>query len=130
MAISATPEPLWLTAAQVTSSVISLLSVVASLFIIGFTWVQRPSTNGYVKLADGPTLKTRKARFSKLLLSFIDDDMHENGEPVDIDGFWKEVSSRAQNKALTSDPLSSDISPSNGYGQLRSPDLHRLQPYD
>ena len=89
-----TPGPKWLDITYKTSYILLLTSVTLSFLLIAVPFVRKkwPKSKGYIQLPDTLGTPTRKALFNKLLLEYIDSGLANDGEPVDITGFWKSVS--------------------------------------
>jgi hypothetical protein len=85
-----TKEPRWLQITHYTSFVLVFVTVLLSFLIVTLPALQKRLSNGRIKLDNGFQASTRKGLFSKLLLEHID-DLGGDGDPVDIQQFWKGV---------------------------------------
>ena len=84
-------QPIWLQAISITLSILLFASVLVSFSLLLSPWIRSKKT-GTIKLAsDKPRLNTRREFFSALLLSHVEDDLGEDGKPVDIEVFWRSV---------------------------------------
>ena len=96
-----THEPKWLEVAHKTSFITVLVAVLTSLFLFVLPiLLQRRKREGAIQLQDEHVIKTRKGLFSRLLLDHID-NMGGDGEPIDLQAFWKEVSLFSHDLAFT-----------------------------
>lgn len=86
-----TKEPRWLQITHYASFVLVLSAVVVSAAVIVIPLIRRRFSRGKIKLQDGFVASTRKGLFSKLLLEHID-AVAGDGEPVNLPGFWQDVS--------------------------------------
>lgn len=83
--------PFWLSVANIFSTAIIFLAVLISAILLLLSCLQA-KRNGYICLRHAnPQLSGRDA-FNAILLSHISDDAGNDGEPIDLEAFWKQAS--------------------------------------
>lgn len=84
-------QPGWLHIANIGSSVILLVTVAG--FLVHHIFEQVKSRTTRINLPDKDIVeRTYKDNLHMTLLSHIDTTLNQDGEPVDLDGYWKKVS--------------------------------------
>lgn len=84
-------EPRWLQVANISTSILLLITVAA--LAIHTIFGQIKAKTGKIRLPDAQiTGKNRKDHLNEILLLHVDHSLSKDGDPVNLTAFWKQVS--------------------------------------